>query len=190
MEAEASSRDLLQRFAGSTTLSDRPPPAPAAVKAADDVELSLGLSLGGCFSANPRENTKLIRSSSISSFPFLDAVKDENFTVPPAPLHRTCSLPVPGADEDYRKRKELQTLKRLEAKRKRSEKRNSLKGDDAGGGACTWQGSGRAGARLPPLSQGSIGSVGSSSSVGGSMQGMILTISVKINNFFVVLMRL
>ncbi|KAJ6834068.1 ninja-family protein AFP3-like [Iris pallida] len=148
---EASSKDLLVRFAGSTSLSERPPAAAPSPEAA--VELSLGLSLGGCFGSENREKTKLIRSSSISSFPFFASDILSSSSSPsssPAkeaaakePLARTWSLPVAGVEEDYRKRKELQSLKRMEAKRKRSERRNSVArtastaaAEDFGG--CPW----------------------------------------------------
>lgn len=84
-----------------------------------DRELSLGLSLGGCFAMNPRE-TRLLRSSStamVSVFP-----NEVDFTLSLAPLGRACSLPV-EAEEEHLKRKEMQGLKRMEAKRKRLEKR-------------------------------------------------------------------
>lgn len=177
MEAESSSRDLLNRFAGIST--DQPAPESSS-------ELSLGLSLGGCFSSNPREKTNLlIRSSSISAYPnhFFNSgivnsiVKEEAMNIHVVPesgpnvgqLKRASSLPVVGADEEYKKRKVLQTLKRLEAKRKRNEKRmNSLsKGEEAVVGS-------RSAARgLPPLSQASLGSAGSSGSgsASGSPQG-------------------
>ncbi|KAI3467241.1 hypothetical protein Pfo_023904 [Paulownia fortunei] len=47
---------------------------------------------------------------------------------------RTSSLPV-ETEEAWRKRKELQTLRRMEAKRRRSEKQRNLKSDKEGGGS-------------------------------------------------------
>ncbi|THU46774.1 hypothetical protein C4D60_Mb09t08430 [Musa balbisiana] len=147
-----------------------------------EIELSLGLSLGGRFGVEPKEK-RLVRSSSISTLP----VERDLAMVPP--LARTCSLQA-EAQEEHRKRKELQSLKRLEAKRRRSEKLSSKsriadrKGDIfdeetarsrnrvAPHGLPAWiAGAGRAAAqpteaprRFGLVSQGSIGSQGSSCS--------------------------
>ncbi|RRT76016.1 hypothetical protein B296_00000730 [Ensete ventricosum] len=147
-----------------------------------EIELSLGLSLGGRFGVEPKEK-RLVRSSSISTLP----VERDHAMVPP--LARTCSLQA-EAQEEHRKRKELQSLKRLEAKRRRCEKLSSKsriadrKGDifdeETGGsrnrvapdGLPAWiAGAGRAAAqpteqsrRFGLVSQGSIGSQGSSCS--------------------------
>ena len=125
MEEETSSRnasysrDLLKRFAGNSFAYKHPE---ATGGDSDEIELSLGLSLGGCFGADPK-GKKLFRSSSIASFSSLPT--EPEFPVATV-LSRTSSLPT-ETEEERRKRKELQSLKRLEAKRKRSEKRNSLK---------------------------------------------------------------
>lgn len=125
MEEETSSRndsysrDFLKRFAGDSFTDKHPE---AAGGDSDEIELSLGLSLGGCFVADPKGN-KLFRSSSIASFSSLP--REPEFPVATV-LCRTSSLPT-ETEEERRKKKELQSLKRLEAKRKRSEKRNSLK---------------------------------------------------------------
>ncbi|KAM7267503.1 hypothetical protein ACFE04_009669 [Oxalis oulophora] len=103
----------------------------------EDIELSLGLSLNGRFGIDPNRQggaSKLTRSSSIPDFLI-------PITTPPRVIDdrsainmkcgvnnngklilRTRSLPVETAEE-WRKRKELQGLRRLEAKRKRSEKK-------------------------------------------------------------------
>nr|XP_010936468.1 ninja-family protein AFP3 [Elaeis guineensis] len=125
MEEETSSRnasysrDFLKRFAGNSFAYKHPE---ATGGDSDEIELSLGLSLGGCFGADPK-GKKLFRSSSIASFSSLPT--EPEFPVATV-LSRTSSLPT-ETEEERRKRKELQSLKRLEAKRKRSEKRNSLK---------------------------------------------------------------
>ncbi|KAK1413725.1 hypothetical protein QVD17_35503 [Tagetes erecta] len=100
------SRDLLQRFTGS---GDRTGSDPE-----EEVELNLGLSLGGRFGV---DKSKLVRSSSIAAI--LPQVKNDNALI------RTASLPVETEDE-WRKRKELQSLRRLAAKRRRSEKQKSV----------------------------------------------------------------
>lgn len=121
-------RDLLQRFKPSTenqasTTSDGEE---------EELELNLGLSLGGRFGVDKNAN-KLTRSSSIAgSIPIFredDAISNSNY--PPRPvannyptLMRTSSLPT-ETEEEWRKRKELQTLRRMEAKRRRSEKQRS-----------------------------------------------------------------
>ncbi|KAJ8506753.1 hypothetical protein OPV22_007639 [Ensete ventricosum] len=103
-------RDFLRRFVG----GGREELAEAKMGELSEVELSLGLSLGGCSGMEPDERC-FLRSSSI----------DTLSAFPPragAPLARTCSLPA-DSEEEQRKRKQLQSLKRVEAKRKRSEKR-------------------------------------------------------------------
>lgn len=92
------------------------------------IELSLGLSLNGRFGVEPKKDRmQLLRSCSVSTF---SMVAGENHaaapTVPVAAaaaytaLSRTCSLPTEA--EDWRKRKELQSLRRMEAKRRRMDK--------------------------------------------------------------------
>lgn len=118
-------RDLLQRLMGST--GDQSNYA-SMVKEGDDpeeVELNLGLSLGGRFGVDKSEK-KLKRSSSIAGS--IGITRDEDAVVTPAvsysSLMRTSSLPS-ETQEEWRKRKELQTLRRMEAKRRRSEKQRS-----------------------------------------------------------------
>lgn len=82
----------------------------------DEIELSLGLSLNGCFGVDPSKKTNLIRSSSIASFPSLVTGAEHERPVTSGALMRTTSLPTD----------EMQVLKRLEAKRKRLERRNSI----------------------------------------------------------------
>ncbi|KAL4586757.1 hypothetical protein LXL04_011401 [Taraxacum kok-saghyz] len=124
------SRDLLQRFmVNSTNLGD-----PRGSDPEDEVELNLGLSLGGRFGVD-KSNSSLVRSSSIAAI--LPVVKDDDVLGVrqretghgiggPAysSLIRTASLPLES--EEWRKRKELQSLKRLAAKRRRSEKQRNL----------------------------------------------------------------
>ncbi|KAK9051029.1 hypothetical protein SSX86_027654 [Deinandra increscens subsp. villosa] len=115
-------RDLLQRFTGSRD--------PEGSDPEEEVELNLGLSLGGRFGV---DKSKLVRSSSIAAI--LPVVKDDDVlgvgnqkTGPGGSrsgLIRTASLPV-ETEEEWRKRKELQSLRRLAAKRRRSEKQRSL----------------------------------------------------------------
>ena len=97
---------------------------PAAVEEkSGDVELALGLSLGGRFSGEETAKKKnLLRSSSISFLPSLQQRGMDESRSGKA-LARTSSLPV-ETGEEQKKRKELQYLRRLEAKRKRSEKRS------------------------------------------------------------------
>ncbi|XP_008810752.1 ninja-family protein 6-like [Phoenix dactylifera] len=116
---ESASKDFLKRFAGNS-FADKHPEGTGGDY--DEIELSLGLSLGGCFSGDPK-GKKLVRSSSIASFSSFPT--EPEFPVATG-LSRTSSLPT-EIEEERRKRKELQSLKRLEARRKRSEKRNSLK---------------------------------------------------------------
>ncbi|KAG7013099.1 Ninja-family protein AFP1, partial [Cucurbita argyrosperma subsp. argyrosperma] len=94
---------------------------------AGEIELNLGLSLGGRFGVD--KNSKLIRSSSVvGTIPLL---RDDEGSIPAAvsypALIRTASLP-PETEEEWRKRKALQTLRRMEAKRRRFEKQRSKDG--------------------------------------------------------------
>nr|XP_043606543.1 ninja-family protein AFP3-like [Erigeron canadensis] len=99
----------------------------------EDVELSLGLSLNGHFGVknhnhnnnnNNNNNGKLIRASSIADFSSFGSVTEDPTPLtlyPLTPLNRTCSLPI-EPEVEWKKRKELQSLRRSEAKRKRVEK--------------------------------------------------------------------
>ncbi|GMH27455.1 hypothetical protein Nepgr_029298 [Nepenthes gracilis] len=98
-------------------------------EAGEEIELSLGLSLNGQFGVDPKRGKNLIRSSSIPDFliPSIGSVETTRLASnSPAPLMRSCSLPA-DSDEEWRKRKELQTLRRVEAKRKRCEKRRNMR---------------------------------------------------------------
>ncbi|KAF8107309.1 hypothetical protein N665_0124s0100, partial [Sinapis alba] len=133
-------RDLLQRFMSKKQK--------LSVKDGEvEIELDLGLSLNGRFGVDPLAKTRLLtRSSSIS-----DLVVNGGR----AELSRACSLPV--ETEEWRKRKELQSLRRLEAKRKRLEKQRNVRvlreKHKAGGGG-----------EEKIVEEGSIGSSGSGSS--------------------------
>ncbi|KAK6157833.1 hypothetical protein DH2020_012081 [Rehmannia glutinosa] len=86
-----------------------------------------------------KNTKKLVRSSSIASC--LPIVRDDSDVGPQAPvaytgLVRTSSLPV-ETEEEWRKRKELQTLRRMEAKRRRSEKQRNLKSEKEGSGSLS-----------------------------------------------------
>ncbi|VVB04443.1 unnamed protein product [Arabis nemorensis] len=132
-------RDLLQRFMSKNQkLSEERMMEDGEV----EIELDLGLSLNGRFGVDPLAKTRLTRSSSTPDF----VVNDRSG------LSRTCSLPV-ETEEEWRKRKELQSLRRLEAKRKRSQKQRNVREKH------------KAGVREENLlEEGSIGSSGSGSS--------------------------
>ncbi|XP_073059353.1 uncharacterized protein [Primulina eburnea] len=124
--AEVFSRDLLQSFLGSTSEHETMKEEELEKEEGEEIELNLGLSLGGGFGVEP-----LMRSSSTASF--LHTARDVSDTSPSAveaksSLARTSSMPVETEDEK-RKRKELQSLRRMEAKRRRSDKKKAVKGD-------------------------------------------------------------
>ncbi|XP_009396433.2 ninja-family protein 6 [Musa acuminata AAA Group] len=125
---ERSARDFLRRFVGNGYGDET---TEVTEGDSDEIELSLGLSLGGCFGADPK-GKKLVRSSSIASFTSLPW-EPEFPIVPAAALTRTSSLPT-ETEEERRKRKEMQSFKRLEAKRKRLERRNSIRSGAAKAG--------------------------------------------------------
>ncbi|XP_042381669.1 ninja-family protein AFP3-like [Zingiber officinale] len=123
---EKSPRDFLRRFVGNSFVGE-----PTEVTEGDtgEIELSLGLSLGGCFGADPK-GKKLVRSSSVVSF--LTLPREPEFpAVSATALTRTSSLPT-ETEEELRKRKQIQSLKRLEAKRKRLERKNSVRSGKPG----------------------------------------------------------
>lgn len=137
LDASRFSRDLLNRSMGTSSSREGKLVLEEEVGDEDEeIELSLGLSLGGRFGVD-KSSKKLMRSSSIAAC--LPAVRDDDAVAaspPPASypsLVRTSSLPV-ETEEEWRKRKELQTLRRMEAKRRRSEKQRNLKAEREGGG--------------------------------------------------------
>lgn len=134
-------RDLLRRFMDGT--SSRRSEFLLVKKEEDESEeielnLNLGLSLGGRFGVDNNSN-KLLRSSSIAGP--IPIIRDADYLAPAekapayASLVRTSSLPVETEDE-WRKRKELQSLRRMVAKRRRSEKQRIAKSDKDGAGGC------------------------------------------------------
>ncbi|KAL3338440.1 hypothetical protein AABB24_027521 [Solanum stoloniferum] len=123
------SRDLLQRFMGISEKSEL-----EKVEDINEDELNLGLSLGGRFGVDKSSSNLLVRSSSIAAC--LPTVRDDDAVVSLSQsvsynpsLVRTSSLPV-ETELEWRKRKELQSLRRMEAKRRRSEKvQRNLRGE-------------------------------------------------------------
>ncbi|KAK7274965.1 hypothetical protein RIF29_16068 [Crotalaria pallida] len=118
----------------------------------EEVELNLGLSLGGKFGVDKHaanKSKKLLRSTSVlGTMPLfredeVAASRSPVMAVSHPVLMRTSSLPT-ETEEEWRKRKELQTLRRLEAKRRRSEKRGSRaeREGSAGGGSGGGSGGG------------------------------------------------
>ncbi|XP_076903219.1 ninja-family protein AFP3-like [Bidens hawaiensis] len=120
-------RDLLPRLTSGSGSNHFPVNPKDELAPVDTVELSLGLSLNGRFGLEPqrsvtKNNNKLCRASSVVDIPV-----DVELS-----LTRTCSLP-PETEVEWRKRKELQSLRRSEAKRKRVEKlKNLVDGRDRG----------------------------------------------------------
>ncbi|CAF2082956.1 unnamed protein product [Brassica napus] len=92
----------------------------------EDHELSLGLSLGGRFGVD-KTPRKLKRSSSVlgAVLPFVSE-PENNYAVG---LARTTSLPA-EIEEEWRKRKEMQSARRMEAKKRRCEKQCFRGGDE------------------------------------------------------------
>lgn len=135
LQIEKYPRDLLRRFT-STSDSRQSLELTQSEENAEEIELNLGLSLGGRFGVDKNAKKKLLRSSSIAgsipifreidlaTTPLADDTTTTQAVTYPA-LIRASSLPT-ETEEEWRKRKELQTLRRMEAKRRRSEKqRNS-----------------------------------------------------------------
>ncbi|KAL6598262.1 hypothetical protein ACP70R_046427 [Stipagrostis hirtigluma subsp. patula] len=124
------SRDFLRAFGGRGR--EGAAAAEGAVSAAagesDDIELSLGLSLGGRFGTEAKR-PRLARSSSIASICSVSSLDGDGDADPspaaPLPLLRTSSLPTETEEERWRRR-EMQSRRRLEARRKRVERRSSM----------------------------------------------------------------
>ncbi|KAF9591573.1 hypothetical protein IFM89_004627 [Coptis chinensis] len=102
-------RDLLQRFSEKKHAFVETPEK-------EEVELNLGLSLGGCFGVEPNEKTSLLRSSSNACYTTSGFREDGLFS-----LTRTSSLPVEN-EVETRKRKGLETVRHMVGMKKRSEK--------------------------------------------------------------------
>ncbi|XP_073041043.1 ninja-family protein AFP3-like [Primulina eburnea] len=103
----------------------------------DEIELSLGLSSNGRFGVDPARK-KLKRYSSISDLvsPVEAASDNVGDTQQPRlaalesyglPLMRACSLPSEAAEEEVRHRRELQSMRRMEARKKRLEKLKNVR---------------------------------------------------------------
>ncbi|KAA0034475.1 ninja-family protein AFP3-like [Cucumis melo var. makuwa] len=136
LQTEKYPTDLLQRFLCSNSHQTQIGRAFNEEEEEDteEIELNLGLSLGGRFGVD-KNSKKLIRSSSIAGTMLL---RDDDASTPaavsyPAAIIRTSSLP-PETEEEWRKRKELQTLRRMEAKRRRFEKQRNKDGIGIGMG--------------------------------------------------------
>lgn len=125
-------RDLLQRFTcggGGNCFPVKP--KEEAHGRPEKIELSLGLSLNGRFGMEPQKllvnddknGNKLFRASSVTDF--VNIPVDVELSLY-SPLTRTCSLP-PETEAEWRKRKELQSFRRSEAKRKRVEKLKNVR---------------------------------------------------------------
>lgn len=118
--------DLLQRFYNKNELAGK---LDDVNEEEGEIELSLGLSLNGRFGVDPKRCNNIVRAASISGFSVGSGEEDaKRWSVGGAHdvvLSRTCSLPMDI--EELRKRKELQSLKRLEAKRKRMEKMKNVR---------------------------------------------------------------
>ncbi|XP_010527971.1 PREDICTED: ninja-family protein AFP2 [Tarenaya hassleriana] len=103
-----------------------------------EIELNLGLSLGGRFGVDKTPG-KLKRSSSIvGTMPIFSeqdetsaAIQPLDLTTHTSGLKRSTSLPT-EMEEEWRKRKEMQMLRRMEAKRRRCEKQKSGRSSNSG----------------------------------------------------------
>lgn len=121
--------DLLQKFISRNNIPDKlENKIPIEEdEEEEEIELSLGLSLNGRFGVDPERAKEIVRASSISNFMIISGEKDsKSWSLYDAALTRTCSLPT-ETEEEWRKRKELQSLRRMEVKRKRSEKLKNVR---------------------------------------------------------------
>ncbi|KAI4339403.1 hypothetical protein MLD38_024350 [Melastoma candidum] len=137
--AEGYSIDLLHRFSlcsgGGGFVEKLGYKSPS--EETEELELTLGLSLGGRFGID-KSSKRLARSASVAGA--LPITREEDPGLIPRlsgsfpSIIRTSSLPT-ETEEEFRKRKEWQSLRRLEAKRRRYEKQR--RGMDEVGGQWT-----------------------------------------------------
>ncbi|GJX17140.1 ninja-family protein AFP3-like protein [Tanacetum coccineum] len=137
----------------------------------ENIELSLGLSLNGKYGIEKRRmdnnNNMLIRASSVVT-DMTSFLTDDQTT---SSLTRTCSLPVEMMEDDeFRRKKEMQSLRRFEAKRKRVEKMKNGTNCEVKKKRCLVNGNNQVTKSfLPPLPRmPSVGSPGSGGSSGVS----------------------
>ncbi|CAH9090893.1 unnamed protein product [Cuscuta europaea] len=143
----------------------------------EGVELSLGLSLNGKFGFDPNRAQIMKRSSSISNLAVRGEEGEARAFSAHAPLPRACS---DGETEEWRRKKEAQTQKRMEAKRKRVEKLNNSVRVVREKREKEEKGNGNNGKPLlPSNSQGSIASQGSGSSGVSDFESQPLPVSLK-----------
>ncbi|KAL0424506.1 UNVERIFIED_CONTAM: Ninja-family protein AFP3 [Sesamum radiatum] len=157
----------------------------------EEIELNLGLSMNGRFGVDPARK-KLRRSSSVSNLVLpvgsfdngssshqARGVAGESY----APLARACSLPI--ETEEWRRRKELQSMRCMEARKKRMEKlknvrvkdkENNNSEDHGHNGSGSHEGvlNGFQNWNLMQSSQGSIGSTSSGSSRVAHLQNQLI----------------
>ncbi|KAL6841697.1 hypothetical protein ACP4OV_028209 [Aristida adscensionis] len=186
------SRDFLGGFGGEGRGGEQP--AGGADEPSDEIELSLGLSLGGRFGADPAQDgdrPRLSRSTSVATFYGVGggdagAGEDAAGGMPaPEPLVRTSSLPT-GAefirrhaeqgerrprssltDEELRRLRAEQSERRQSCKRRRLERRNSMNSGRSPAGAAT-----EAAHSTPFQPRRAITSQGSTSSAVPEQQGV------------------
>jgi hypothetical protein len=133
------SRDFLGGF-GREAGAPNDKAGSAAGGECDENGINLGLSLGGCFGTDPARDAKkqcLGRSSSVAAICTLPGIggADVATAEPPPPLlHRTSSLPTEN-DEARFQRNAILCQRRLVAKRKRLERRNSMHSSRSSAGA-------------------------------------------------------
>ncbi|KAL3844597.1 hypothetical protein ACJIZ3_002000 [Penstemon smallii] len=132
LQTNGLSRDLPVRFWNQIHLLNRNEDREEE-KEGEELQLSLGLSMNGRFGTDPTRK-KLRRSSSISNlvFPVGAASTHQTRGVAfdgHAPLERTRSLPI-EVEAACRRHRELQSMKQMEARKKRMEKLKSVKDKD------------------------------------------------------------
>jgi hypothetical protein len=135
------SRDFLNGFGREARMSSEDKAGSSAAGESEEIDkVRLGLSLGGCFGTDPMPEAKkqcLARSSSIAAICTLPGIGSEDLdTAEPLPplLHRTSSLPTEYGEARFQ-RKAMQCQRRLAAKRKRLERRNSMNSSGSSTGA-------------------------------------------------------
>jgi len=151
------SRDFLRVFGAGEGAG---PPGDAGAGQPDDDELSLGLSLGGRFGTDAKR-PRLARSSSIASVCSVSSLHADPSPAAPLPLLRTTSLPTETEEERWRRRA-MQSRRRLEARRKRVERRNSM-------GSVSVAPADAVSGRRSNASQGSNSASTTEQGIGGSM---------------------
>ncbi|KAL6553059.1 hypothetical protein OROGR_006901 [Orobanche gracilis] len=136
-EGNQENSDLLRDFMKRSDIPNKSQQQRGEEDEDGEIELGLGLSTNGRFGVDPTRNKKLRRSSSIANLVLAAGgggaeigtagrARASGCGSHETLLSRTQSLPV-GTEEEWRRRKEMQSVRRTEARKNRIEKLKNLR---------------------------------------------------------------